>query len=204
MSSPPRSDPSIAPRTWQRLDFRHLTPTARPALGLGAWTPPSPLGNSCGHPRPPPPPGPPAGTPEGHPGRQRPPLRKVISRKAERFEEGGPDGPRPLGGPGGASAPIGPPGRPRSAHWPARPSLGAPGPPPVPTLARAPEPEAASLERGGERGNAGGGAEGGRRAGRARRQVGGWAGAGPGGGPAGSVSPPPLLVLRSPNPKSRR
>ncbi|CAD7689232.1 unnamed protein product [Nyctereutes procyonoides] len=106
-----------------------LAPRAPPA-GSAAGTPPRPLGNFCGHPRPAPPPGPPTQTPEGHPGRQPPPLRKLISRKDERFEEGRPGLPPPLGGAGGAPALIGRPRRVSRAHWPARPPLRAPGPPP--------------------------------------------------------------------------
>eukprot|EP00071_Canis_lupus_P041596 XP_022275153.1 formin-like protein 20 [Canis lupus familiaris] len=101
-----------------------------PPAGSAAGTPPRPLGNFCRHPRPAPPPGPPTQTPEGHPDRQPPPLRKLISRKDERFEEGRPGRPPPLGGAGGAPALIGRPRRVSRAHWPARPPLGAPGPPP--------------------------------------------------------------------------
>lgn len=67
-----------------------------------------------------------------------------------------------MGGSGGLPATIG--GRNRRMACRTRPAL---------KYARAPEPTAASLERGGERGNAGGCTAGGRRPGSARRQVGG-------------------------------
>lgn len=91
--------------------LRHLAPTTRPDLDPGRRTPPRPLGIPEGTP------GTLRADPGRHPDGPPTPPRKVISRKAERFEEGGPGAPPPLGGPGGPPTPIGQGGR-RSARPP--------------------------------------------------------------------------------------